>query len=66
MNRKEVGLKIAKIRISKDISAYELSLRIDRAHNYINSIEVGKLNPSLESLLRIAKELNVSPKEFFD
>ena len=67
MERKQVVLNIAKIRESKPkpISAYELSLRLDKAHNYIHSVESGKINISLDSLLRICKELEIHPRELF-
>ena len=66
MDRKDIVLKLAQIRQSKDISAYELSLRVDKAHNYIHSIESGKINPSLDSLLAICNELGIHPRELFN
>ena len=65
MDRRTFGIRLAQIRQAKNLSAYELSLRIDRAHNYINSVEIGKVNISLESILRICNELAIKPKELF-
>jgi len=65
MNRKEFGLNLAKIRMTKNISAYELSLRIDKAHNYVHSVETGKINPGLDSILAIADALEIEPAEIF-
>jgi len=65
MDKKEFGIRLAQIRQTKNISAYELSLRIGRASNYINSVERGKVNISLESILNISKELGINPCELF-
>ncbi len=46
MKFEDLGLRIAKIRESKNMSAYELSLRIGKDASYINKLENGKINPS--------------------
>ena len=61
----EFGQKLAKVRQSKGMSAYELSLRIERDPSYIHKVENAKMNVSLASLLRICKELDVKPEEVF-
>ena len=66
MNIKDFGIKLAQARQKKELSAYELSLRIGRNHGYINRIECGKLNLSLRSILQICEVLEISPKELFD
>lgn len=66
MERKLIIEKLAQIRTSKGIAANELSLRLDRAHNYIHEIEKGKNNLSLETFLLICKELDVKPRELFE
>jgi len=60
------GIKLAQLRMQKNLSAYELSLRIGKNHSYINRIECGKLNPSLKSILEICEMLEISPKELFE
>jgi transcriptional regulator with XRE-family HTH domain len=65
MERKDIVLKLAQIRTAKNISAHELSLRLDKAHNYIHELEKGKNNISLEMFLLICKELGISPKDLF-
>ena len=65
MERKDVGLRIAKIRIEKGLSAYELSKRIAKSFGYIHAVETGKTNPSVDTILDIAQELGVHPSEFF-
>ena len=65
MERKDIVLKLAQIRTAKNISANELSLRLDKAHNYIHEMEKCKNSISLEMFLQICKELGVSPKDLF-
>ena len=65
MERKDIVLKLAQIRTAKNISANELSLRLDKAHNYIHEMEKGKNSISLEMFLQICKELGVNPKDLF-
>ena len=65
MDLKEFGQKLAKVRQSKGMSAYELSLRIERDPSYIHKVVNAKMNVSLASLLRICKELDVKPEEVF-
>jgi len=65
MEFEEFGVNLAKIRMSKNLSAYELSLRIDKAANYIHQVETGKINPSLRAILAICKVLEIEPRELF-
>jgi len=66
MNLKDFGIRLAQVRQKKGLSGYELSLRIGRNPGYINRIECGKLNISLQSLLQICEVLEISPKELFE
>jgi len=65
MELKDIILKVAQIRTAKGIAAHELSLRLDKAHNYIHEMEKGKNSISLEMFLLICKELEVNPKDLF-
>ncbi len=49
----------------KSISQEELGLRTGFAKNHIGKIERGQTNVKIETLFRIAKELNVDIKELF-
>ena len=60
MKFEDLGLRIAKIRESKNLSAYELSLRIGKDASYINKLENGKINPSFKTLLQICDALSIS------
>ena len=58
--------RIAFLRTNKKISARELSLRLGQSEGYINAIENGKSNPSVQMLQYICEELGVSLREFYD
>jgi len=64
--REKLGIRIAQVRESKKISAYELSLRIHRADNYMYYIETGRTNFRIDNLFAICDALEISPKELFD
>ena len=65
MDKKEVILKLAQVRVSKNISQYELSLRIGKSQCYIHEVEKGKSNLTLEAFLLICQELGINPKDIF-
>ena len=56
--------KMRKIRISKDMSQMELCLRANMSQSFLANLEAGKKQPSLLSIIRIAKALDVNPREF--
>ena len=57
--------KIKAFRIKNGISQMELSLRSNLSQSFIANLEKGKKQPSVLTLIRIAKALNVNPQEFF-
>jgi transcriptional regulator with XRE-family HTH domain len=57
--------RIREIRLQKSISQLELSNKSNLSQSFLASIEKGKKQPSVMTLLRIATALNVSPKTFF-
>lgn len=66
MNMEFLRNRIAFLRTEKNISARELSLRLGQSVGYINHIEIGTSNPSIEMLFYICEELDVTMNEFFD
>lgn len=60
---KKLGAKIVELRKEKGISQLELANRLDTHNNQIRRIEVGEGNPTINTLLDIAKELEVSITE---
>jgi len=57
--------RIKEIRTQKSISQLELSVRSSLSQSFLASVEKGKKQPSVLTLLRIASALEVSPKSFF-
>jgi transcriptional regulator with XRE-family HTH domain len=62
---KNFGVNLAKIRQGKNISAYELSLRVGKDASYIHKVETGKINISVRSLFEICNQLQVEPADLF-
>ncbi len=60
------GLRLAKLREQKDISAREMSLELGQNKNYINAIESGKNFPSMKGFLCICDFIGISPMDFFN
>ena len=65
MELKEFGLNLAKFRMAKNLSAYELSLQIGKSPNYIHRVETGQNNLSIKTMLEICKHLEIEPHQLF-
>ncbi len=65
MEFRDFGINLAKIRVNANLSAYELSLRIEKDASYIHKVESGKLNISLKMILKICEVLKIEPIELF-
>ena len=63
---KRIRYQSSRIRAAKGLSAYELSLRLNKDASYVHKVENAKINPSLQTILDIAKVLEISPKELFE
>jgi DNA-binding XRE family transcriptional regulator len=62
----KLGLTIRKIREeTTDLSQDKLALEVDLSENQIRRIEKGQTNPTIKTLLKIAKALKVDIKELF-
>jgi len=61
-----IGQKIRKMRISNGMSQESLSFECELDYSQINRMELGKVNFTISNLYRIAKVLNVHPKDFLD
>jgi len=66
MTKKEFGTRLAQARQLKNISAYELSLRVGKSTGYMHLLETGKMNVSVEMLFKICEILEISPKSLFE
>lgn len=60
MNYSIIGRKIAEKRQNLNISQEELAERVDSSANYISNLERNKRHPSLDMLVKIANELDLS------
>jgi transcriptional regulator with XRE-family HTH domain len=62
---KNVVERMRAIRIRKSMSQLELSLEANLSQSFLACVESGKKQPSVMTLLRIAKALKVNPSLFF-
>ena len=60
-----ISKRISELRMSKNISARDMSLSIGQSPGYINNIENKKSMPSIQMLLYICEFLKIHPKDFF-
>ncbi len=66
MEKEKIGERIKHIRNSKGISQEKLALSSGLDRTYINSVENGKRNITIDTLSKITTSLDVSLKDFFD
>jgi transcriptional regulator with XRE-family HTH domain len=62
----KLALRIKQIRNTKKITQEELAFRSELTLSQIARIETVKINPTVSTLFRIAKALDISMKELFD
>lgn len=60
-----VAESVRRIRNAKNLSQFDLSVRANMSQSFLANIETGKKEPSAMTLIRIARALGVSPREFF-
>ncbi|MBR2141199.1 MAG: helix-turn-helix transcriptional regulator [Rickettsiales bacterium] len=63
--QKYIGEKIREIRRNKNISQLNLAFSVEMSMNTISYIENGKISPKIDTLNKIANELDVDICEFF-
>ena len=61
-----LGLRIKKLRLEKKISQTEVAYRCGFDKSNYNTIESGKRNVTITSLLKISKALDVALIDLFD
>ena len=61
-----LGKRIKELRLQKKISQTEIAYRCGFDKSNYNTIESGKRNPTITSLLKIAKALDIQLIEFFN
>ena len=65
MITEKVGSRIKELRRALELSQEELALKAEVDRTYLAGVEQGKRNPSIKSLEKILKALEVSFGEFF-
>jgi transcriptional regulator with XRE-family HTH domain len=59
-------MRLAELRQKQGATARNMSLSMNQNVNYVNSIEHGKITPSMKAFFGICEFLNVTPQDFFD
>lgn len=62
----KLGLRIKDLRELSNLTQAQLGEKADISRNYISSIENGRYSPSIESLKKIAKSLDVTLLQLLD
>lgn len=62
----EFRKRLTQLRMSKNVSARDMSLSMGQSEGYINKIESGHSMPSMTGFFYICEYLDITPKEFFD
>ena len=60
---KAFGQVLRQIRIRKQLSQETLGFEAELARNFISQIELGSKSPSLRTIFRLCKVLDVDPSE---
>ena len=63
---KAFGRALKKIRVRKKLTQESLSLQADLARVYISELEYGKKTPSIETIFKISKALNIKCSKLMD
>lgn len=66
MIEEKVGQKIKQFRNTRGLSQEKLALKADIDRTYLAGVEQGKRNPSLKSLEKIVKALEISFEDLFE
>lgn len=59
----KLGLNLKRIRTKKDISQGDIAKELGISRGFISTIENGKTNPTLATISKLAKALEVSIEE---
>ena len=66
MEKLNFAKRLVELRMSKGVSARDMSLSLGQSPGYINNIECGKALPSMSVFLYICDYFHITPQEFFD
>ena len=66
MNIKQmIGMRIAELRSSKGFTQEKLAGKMEISSKYLSSIERGKENPTLDTLIKLSESLEVNIEDIF-
>ena len=65
-DRMNIGDRLRSIRKNKKISIYQVSKETGISQNHISSVELGKRQPTIDTLARLAKPLGITLAELFN
>lgn len=66
MEQSDFIRRLVELRMSKGVSARDMSLSIGQSSSYINNIENGVSFPSMTAFFYICDYLGITPEDFFD
>lgn len=66
MEKEQFIQRLTRLRLSKGVSARDMSLSLGQSPGYINNIENGVNLPSMTVFFYICEYFGITPKEFFD
>ena len=66
MEKEQFIRRLTRLRLSKGVSARDMSLSLGQSAGYINNIENGVNLPSMTVFFYICDYFGITPKEFFD
>lgn len=61
-----IGKRVKTLRIDRRMTLAELGEKANLSTSYLSQIERDRTNPSLTTLMNIARSLNVEPRHFFE
>lgn len=60
------GQRLRQARLAKDLTQERLEDLSGVTLSQINRIELGKVNPTINTIFRLARTLEIEPRELFD
>lgn len=62
----KLGQKIKELRIKHSLTQEDLAFKVGVDRSYMGFVERGEKNPTLSTIMKIAKALKVSVKDMFE
>ncbi|CAM3506440.1 helix-turn-helix transcriptional regulator [Aequorivita lipolytica] len=61
-----LGKRVKEIRLSKNLTQFDLAVRVNKDQQSIHRLEAGKINPSYIYLLEVCQGLDIPVTEIFN